>query len=186
MVLPLYASQGETRIEDGHDLRFSIDDLQSCPNQTSSWDGVRNVVASRHLASMRPGDQCIFYHSNCKVPGCVALVTVVSEPFADHTAFDSADPHYDRRSDPACPKWKMVRRPFASQSSAFVILVKSTKSSLHSTFSSGRCKVRASLATNGVASRTKTPLLAAKIRAGKRCVVSSGEAVRVSFDRRGI
>ena len=58
--------------------------------------------------------------------------------------------------------------------------------SLLSPSSSGRCKVRTSVEPHGVASRTKTPLLAAKIRTGKRCLVSSGEAVSVSFDRRGI
>jgi predicted RNA-binding protein with PUA-like domain len=101
-------SEGESRIEDGHDMRFSVADLANCPRQTTSWDGVRNHVASRHLGSMRPGDQCLFYHSNCKKPGCVALIRVVTEPYPDHTAWDKTDPHYDAKCPHGHAKWTMV------------------------------------------------------------------------------
>jgi hypothetical protein len=34
-----FKSQGESRIEDGVDMRFSIDDLLALPDQTTVWDG---------------------------------------------------------------------------------------------------------------------------------------------------
>ena len=71
---------------------------------------------------MRPGDQCLFYHSNCKQPGCVALVRVCSDVYVDHTAFDRKDPHYDPKSDPKAPKWKMVDVKYERHLKRFISL----------------------------------------------------------------
>lgn len=122
-------SEGESRFENGLDMRFSLDDLKNAPNQTTAWgenicleflsvnlqclihvtEGVRNIVASRHLRSMKQNDLCFFYHSNCKRPGCVALVRVASEPYPDPTAFDPSSPYYDSKSSRDQPKWFLVR-----------------------------------------------------------------------------
>eukprot|EP00698_Gefionella_okellyi_P005408 TRINITY_DN1495_c0_g1_i1.p1 TRINITY_DN1495_c0_g1~~TRINITY_DN1495_c0_g1_i1.p1 ORF type:complete len:148 (-),score=17.59 TRINITY_DN1495_c0_g1_i1:13-456(-) len=89
-------------------MKFSIDDLASKPNQTHHWDGVRNYQARNFLREMKAGDQCLFYHSSCKVPGVVGLCSVVREAYPDHTQFDAKHPHFDGFSDKADPKWSMV------------------------------------------------------------------------------
>lgn len=89
------------------------------------------------------GDQGLFYHSNGRLShstlyctsacpgipadanclctagdetGVVGIVEVVRESYADHTAFDKDDPHYDGRSSEEKPTWFMVDvkavRPF--------------------------------------------------------------------------
>ena len=37
---------------------------------------------------MQINDQCFFYHSNCKLPGIVGIMTVVSNAYPDKTQFD--------------------------------------------------------------------------------------------------
>lgn len=46
------------------------------------WDGVHNALALRHLRSMRPGDQALFYHSGAE-RACVGIVRVASAPRPD-------------------------------------------------------------------------------------------------------
>jgi predicted RNA-binding protein with PUA-like domain len=87
---------------------FSIDDLYARPKRTEHWDGVRNYQARNYLRDMRKGDEVLFYHSSCEVPGVVGIVRVAREAYPDHTAFDPDDPHYDAKSDPDNPRWFMV------------------------------------------------------------------------------
>jgi len=88
---------------------FGIDDLQRRPRRTEHWDGVRNYQARNMLRDqMRKGDQAFFYHSNCAEPGIAGVIDIVRAGYPDHTAFDSADPHFDAKSDPQNPRWYMV------------------------------------------------------------------------------
>ena len=87
---------------------FSIDDLRSSPRKTTCWDGVRNYQARNFLRAMQVGDRAFFYHSNCAEPGIVGIVAIVREAYADSTAFDRRDPHYDPKSDRRHPTWYMV------------------------------------------------------------------------------
>jgi predicted RNA-binding protein with PUA-like domain len=88
---------------------FSIDDLARAPRQTACWDGVRNYQARNMLRDeMKRGDLAFFYHSNCEPPGIVGIVEIVREGYADHTAFDPRDHHFDPKSDPSSPRWFMV------------------------------------------------------------------------------
>lgn len=88
---------------------FSIDDLYNCDDRISCWDGVRNYQARNMMRDqMKVGDHLFFYHSNCKPPGIVGIAKVVSKPYADHTAFDPDDHHFDPKSDPDKPRWMMV------------------------------------------------------------------------------
>ena len=88
---------------------FSIDDLAKSPKKTTFWDGVRNYQARNILRDeMKLGDQVLFYHSNAKPPGIAGLATVVREGYADHTAWDPQDPHFDPKTDPEKPTWMMV------------------------------------------------------------------------------
>lgn len=88
---------------------FSIDDLRNESNQTTHWDGVRNYQARNFMRdSMCVGDQIFFYHSNCKPPGIIGVVEVVSKAYPDFTAFDPNSEHPDASSTPDKPRWFMV------------------------------------------------------------------------------
>jgi predicted RNA-binding protein with PUA-like domain len=77
------------------------------------WDGVRNYQARNMLRdSIKKGDLVFFYHSNCEVTGIVGIMQVVKESYPDPTAFDSNDPHFDPKSDPADPRWFVVDLKF--------------------------------------------------------------------------
>lgn len=68
-----------------------------------------SAVAKNWLRAMRVGDRGLFYHSNAgDDTGVVGVVEVVREAYADHTAFDKDDPHYDGRSSEEKPTWFMV------------------------------------------------------------------------------
>jgi predicted RNA-binding protein with PUA-like domain len=86
---------------------FSIDDMERVG--VEPWDGVRNYQARNWLRDhMRVGDQAFFYHSNCKEPAIVGIVSVASPAYPDPTQFDPEDKHYDPKSDPDDPRWWLV------------------------------------------------------------------------------
>jgi predicted RNA-binding protein with PUA-like domain len=88
---------------------FGLDDLAACPDRTEPWDGVRNYQARNMMRdAMRPGDQILFYHSNCAVPGVVGIAEVASEAYPDSTAFDPEAKYFDPKSDPEKPRWYLV------------------------------------------------------------------------------
>ncbi|KAI8598345.1 PUA-like domain-containing protein [Dissophora ornata] len=88
---------------------FSIEDLIKAKDSTSHWDGVRNHEAKNLMKnSMRVGDQVLFYHSNTKEPGIVALAKITREAYPDHTAFDPKSEYYDGKSSKDNPRWLMV------------------------------------------------------------------------------
>jgi predicted RNA-binding protein with PUA-like domain len=51
------------------------------------WDGVRNYQARNNLATMLPGDLCLFYHSVSE-KAVVGIAEVVSLPYPDPTTDD--------------------------------------------------------------------------------------------------
>ncbi len=88
---------------------FSIDDLFAAKNQTTLWDGVRNFTARNYMRDgMRVGDQIFFYHSNAEPSGVAGVAEIVKAAYADPTAFDAKDSHYDAASDPSAPTWFAV------------------------------------------------------------------------------
>ncbi len=88
---------------------FGIADLDSAPNQTTSWEGVRNYQARNFLRDdFRLGDQAFFYHSGIAAPAIVGIVEVIREGYPDATAFDPVSPYYDPASTPANPRWHRV------------------------------------------------------------------------------
>ncbi|KAG0300579.1 hypothetical protein BGZ98_009074 [Dissophora globulifera] len=88
---------------------FSIDALINSKDSTSQWDGVRNHEAKNLMKnSMKVGDRVLFYHSNTKEPGIVALAKVARESYPDYTAFDSKSEYYDEKSSTDNPRWFMV------------------------------------------------------------------------------
>lgn len=88
---------------------FSLDDLQRMPNKTEHWDGVRNYQARNFLRDeIKVGDGVLFYHSNCPEPAIVGLARVVREGYADHTALDPREKHFDPKATDDKPIWFMV------------------------------------------------------------------------------
>ena len=88
---------------------FSIDDLKKSPNQTESWDGVRNYQARNMLRDeMKKGDLALFYHSSCETPGVVGIMEIVKAGYPDPTAFNSKHKYYDPKSKPEKPVWYLV------------------------------------------------------------------------------
>ncbi len=49
------------------------------------WDGVRNFEARKHLRNMKPGDLCLFYHSNIG-KAVVGVGRVIKSAYPDPTA----------------------------------------------------------------------------------------------------
>jgi len=88
---------------------FSLADLESTPNATASWDGVRNYQARNYLRdSLRPGDDVLFYHSNIPRPAIVGLAEVVNAGYPDDTALDPNQAHFDPNATSENPIWFMV------------------------------------------------------------------------------
>ncbi|MHC4876623.1 MAG: EVE domain-containing protein [Planctomycetota bacterium] len=86
---------------------YSIDDLEA--DGETFWDGVRNYQARNMLRDdIRVGDRVLFYHSNAKPMAVVGTAEVIKNGYADHTAFDPKEKHYDPKSDPDEPTWFMV------------------------------------------------------------------------------
>lgn len=86
---------------------YSIDDLKR--DRVEPWDGVRNYQARNMMRDdMKKGDLAFMYHSNCDEIGIVGIMTIARESYADYTAFDREDKHYDPKSDPENPRWFMV------------------------------------------------------------------------------
>lgn len=86
---------------------FSLQDLQNAPNQTTSWDGVRNYQARNFMRAMKKGDRGFFYHSG-ENPELAGIVEIVKEAYPDHTAWDPENEHFDPKSTPENPRWEMV------------------------------------------------------------------------------
>ena len=87
---------------------FSIEDLAKRPQQTESWDGVRNYQARNFLRTMQQGDLAFFYHSSCPAPGIVGFVKIAKSAYPDKTAFQIDDHHYDPKSVVTKPRWYAV------------------------------------------------------------------------------
>jgi predicted RNA-binding protein with PUA-like domain len=59
---------------------YSFADLVSAGRAT--WDGVKNPLALKHLASVKPGDRVFIYHTGGE-KAVVGIATAVSRPYAD-------------------------------------------------------------------------------------------------------
>lgn len=93
---------------------YSIDDLER--DRTEHWDGIRNYQARNFMMrEMKPGDEILFYHSSCKVPGVVGLARVHKEAYPDFTAWDPDSKYYDPKSTPEKPRWYMVDVEFVKK-----------------------------------------------------------------------
>ncbi|KAF5536303.1 Thymocyte nuclear 1 [Fusarium mexicanum] len=100
----LMKAEPETRIENGVDVKFSIDDLKA-KTEPEGWDGIRAYAARNNMRNMNAGDLAFFYASNCKEPGIVG------------SARRPGAPYYDPKSTKEKPIWDLVyvefRKKFA-------------------------------------------------------------------------
>ena len=86
---------------------YSIDDLKA--DRVTWWDGVRNYqVRNMMRDDFQKGDLAFFYHSACKEPGIVGIMTICSAAYPDPTAFDPKEKYFDPKSDPENPRWLMM------------------------------------------------------------------------------
>ena len=98
---------------------FSIDDLARAPRKTTPWFGVRNYQARNYMRDlMRVGDDVLFYHSSCEVPGIYGLAKVSSKPYPDASQFDRKSPYYDPKSKRDDPRWLLVDVKLAKKTRA--------------------------------------------------------------------
>ncbi|KAJ4332964.1 hypothetical protein N0V85_009946, partial [Neurospora sp. IMI 360204] len=112
----LLKAEPQTRLENGHDVRFSIDDL-AARSSPEPWDGIRNYSARNNLRSMRRGDLAFFYHSNCANPGIVGVMEIVKEAEEDWTAVDPGAAYFDAKAKGAKEQgkenpWSLVHVEF--------------------------------------------------------------------------
>ncbi|MGI9303244.1 MAG: EVE domain-containing protein [Gammaproteobacteria bacterium] len=86
---------------------YGIDDLKR--EKVDHWDGIRNYQVRNMIRDqMKKGDNAFFYHSSCEVPGIAGIMTIASEPYPDHTAFDRQQKYFDPKSDRDKPRWYMI------------------------------------------------------------------------------
>lgn len=90
---------------------YSIDNLKL--DKKTPWSGVRNFQARNFMRDhMKKGDLALFYHSSSTskdIPnGVYGVAKVMSNPYADPSAFDSKNEHYDPKSKKAEPTWILV------------------------------------------------------------------------------
>ncbi|KAK7418154.1 hypothetical protein QQX98_004129 [Neonectria punicea] len=107
----LMKAEPETRLENGHDVRFSIDDLRA-KKKPEGWDGIRAYAARNNMRNMNAGDKAFFYHSNCKEPSIVGIMEIVKEYSEDVTARQPGTPYYDPKSTKDKPRWDLVHVEF--------------------------------------------------------------------------
>ncbi|MFZ8943769.1 MAG: EVE domain-containing protein [Methylophilaceae bacterium] len=95
---------------------FSIDDLETSPNQTIDWYGIRNYQARNFMRDdMSLGDQAFFYHSNCKAPGIVGIMEVSRLAYPDRLQHIKGHKYYDPKSSPDNPRWLNVDVKFVKK-----------------------------------------------------------------------
>ena len=64
---------------------YSLDDLLT--DGTTSWDGVKNPLALKHLRSMSKGDLALIYHSGNE-KSIVGIAEIIRAPYPDPKAGD--------------------------------------------------------------------------------------------------
>ncbi|KAL2157294.1 hypothetical protein VTH06DRAFT_6232 [Thermothelomyces fergusii] len=117
----LMKAEPESRLENGVDVKFSIDDLRA-KTEPEPWDGIRSYAARNNLRAMKKGELAFFYHSNCSEPGIYGTMEIVREHSPDLSAHDPKAPYYDPKSDPSNPKWSVVHVKFRSKFAVPILL----------------------------------------------------------------
>ncbi len=64
---------------------------------------------------MQVGDEVLFYHSSCEVPGVYGLATVSKPALPDPSQFDKKSEYYDPKATKEKPNWFCVEVKFAEE-----------------------------------------------------------------------
>ncbi|MDJ0626447.1 MAG: EVE domain-containing protein [Candidatus Caenarcaniphilales bacterium] len=88
---------------------FSIFDLETSPEKTTHWEGVRNYQARNFMRDgMKLGDKLFIYHSVIDPVGIFGTAYISKEAYVDHFQFDPNSKYYDPKASPQKPIWQMV------------------------------------------------------------------------------
>lgn len=94
-------------------LTYGIRHLKK--DKKTAWTGVRNFQARNYMRQMKPGDQVLFYHSSCKVPGVYGIAEVCSLPYPDPTQFNPKSEYFEPRATKEKPVWDLVDIRFVKE-----------------------------------------------------------------------
>lgn len=84
----------------------TFDELNTRPQKTGRWRGVRNYQARNFIRDvMQKDDLAFFYSSNCDEPGTAGIVKVVKAGYPDPTQFDPDHKYYDEKATEEDPRW---------------------------------------------------------------------------------
>jgi predicted RNA-binding protein with PUA-like domain len=86
---------------------YSIDDLKR--DKVEPWNGIRNYQVRNMIRDdMQVGDEILFYHSSCKVPGIAGIASIASTAKPDPLQFDPSSHYFDAKADVDEPRWLLV------------------------------------------------------------------------------
>jgi predicted RNA-binding protein with PUA-like domain len=86
---------------------YGIEQLKA--DRKTAWSGVRNFLARNYMRDeMKIGDQILFYHSSCKIPGVYGIAKVASAPYPDPTQYNKAGHYFEPRATKEKPVWFFV------------------------------------------------------------------------------
>lgn len=92
---------------------YGIDALKK--DKKTAWTGVRNFQARNYMQQMSIGDEVLFYHSSCAVPGVYGVAKVASLPYPDPTQFDPKGDYFEKRATKEKPVWYLVDIAFCKK-----------------------------------------------------------------------
>lgn len=95
----------------------------------TAWDGVRNYLASNHLAAMKKADLCFVYHS-VGPREIVGIAEVVKEAYPDPTADDPRWVCVDVRAMEALPRPVSLDEIKAAPGLSEMVLLKQSRLSV--------------------------------------------------------
>jgi predicted RNA-binding protein with PUA-like domain len=79
---------------------------------------VRNMIRDE----MKFGDEVIFYHSSCAIPGAAGIARISREAYADPSQFDKKSPYFDSGTNKDDPRWLLVDIEFVRKFARIVPL----------------------------------------------------------------
>lgn len=93
---------------------YSIDDFAQ--SGKTLWEGVRNYQARNFMIKdMSVGDEFLFYHSSCDVPGVVGIGKISGGAKPDPTAFDKKSEYFEPKATRENPIWQCVEVSFVKK-----------------------------------------------------------------------
>lgn len=100
---------------------YSIDQLKK--DKTTWWEGVRNYQARNYMTKdMNVGDEVLFYHSSCEIPGVAGLASISLAAQPDASQFDKKSDFYDPKASKEKPNWFCTQVKYVSNLKNYVTL----------------------------------------------------------------